>query len=274
MPKYRKLHTCTLDSLALAAMPDDFARLTWLMFPLILSREGTTLDHPHYIRSKLYPLRDDVTLKMVQDAVQWFKDKGMVETYQVDGRDYLWFPTFPKYQGNTEREASSTFPAPPYELVMQYYPDGLMNNSGESQDECENGSCSQVDANAKANTDADADANTRTASGTVHKAWQNARGGAVNQMDAEQLNDMVDEFTPKWVEAAIAEANAARSDRLPSLNFVRSILERWKREGFKAPFDPKAKRAELQTQADEQEAKEKLKRDLEIWQQRQQAEAT
>jgi len=76
----------------------------------------------------------------------------------------------------------------------------------------------------------------QAATAAAYTAWQNARGGAVNYMDAQQIGDFVDEYTAEWVTEAIQEANRARSDRLPSLNFVRSILDRW---GSKRHSTPK-----------------------------------
>jgi hypothetical protein len=84
------------------------------------------------------------------------------------------------------------------------------------------------------------------APGDCHLAWQQARGLAVNALDAEQLDALIDEFTPVWVLEGIREANASRSDRLPSLKFLQAILDRWRVQGFKAPFDPKKRRAEFQ----------------------------
>ena len=250
MPKYRKLHTCTLDSLDLAAMPDDFTRLTWLMFPLILSREGTTLDHSHYLRSKLFPLRTDVSEEMVARAVQWFKERGMAQNYTVSDRNYLWFPSFTKYQGNTEREGASTFPPPPAELVnsqsacnSQDAPEPVNSqptrSSHDTPELVVTNSGSQVDTQVNAQVDADAD----SATGACFKAWQEARGGAINALDAEQVGDLVDEYSAEWVTEAIKEANLSRQDKIVSLAYVRAILERWKREGFKTPRGGKKTKA-------------------------------
>jgi hypothetical protein len=78
-----------------------------------------------------------------------------------------------------------------------------------------------------------------TGAALVFQKWQSVRGGAVNQLDCQQIGDLADEFTPEWVVAAIETANAARNDRLPSLRFIESILRRWKREGFQAPMKKK-----------------------------------
>jgi len=115
MPQYRKLYTKTLESLDIAKMPDDFTRLTWLMLPLVCCREGRGMDYATWLRSKLYPLRQDVTDDMVQDAFDWFASNGMIVRYQVDGRRYFYIKTWFEYQGNTSKETASIYPGP--ELV-------------------------------------------------------------------------------------------------------------------------------------------------------------
>ena len=87
--------------------------------------------------------------------------------------------------------------------------------------------------------DAEKSAHEETATAAAFTAWQNARGGAVNELDTQIIGSLVDEFTAEWVTEGIKAANAARQDKLPSINFLRAILDRWKREGFKAPFDAK-----------------------------------
>lgn len=106
---------------------------------------------------------------------------------------------------------------------------------------------------------------TEPATAAAFTAWQSARGGAINEMDSFAIGELCDQFTAEWVTAAIKEANSARQDKLPSLNFLRAILDRWKREGFKAPFDAKANREKALTKEQDQEEAEKLQRKLERW---------
>jgi len=112
MPQWRKLHAKTLDSVDVAEMPDDFTRLTWLMLPLIADREGRAIDDANWLRSKLFPLRRDVTLEMIDAVMCWYATRGMIERYEVSGRHYFALINFGLYQGNTEREAESVIPAP------------------------------------------------------------------------------------------------------------------------------------------------------------------
>jgi len=237
MPKYRKLHTCTLDSLDMASMPDDFTRLTWLMLPLILSREGTTIYSGRYLRSKLYPLREDVTPEAIQTSVDWLIEKEMLFPYGYEGRQYLWCPTFRKYQGCTEREAESTFPSPPLELIAQFYPDGHAVQPRAGHDKLMSKSCSQVDAQVDADTNAQVDALTDELVGAVYTAWMEARGGTLNSLEAEEIGGLIDEHGADVVLAGIREAIRGNRRDKPNLNYLRAIVGNTKKPNT-ARVDP------------------------------------
>lgn len=81
------------------------------MLPLGLDKEGRGLDNPSWIKAKIMPLREDVTGAMIEAAVSWCAQRGMIVRYEVDGRRYFYVPSFPKYQ-DTSREAPSNYPAP------------------------------------------------------------------------------------------------------------------------------------------------------------------
>ena len=113
MPQWRKLHVKASESYDIQDMPDDFTRLLWVMLPLGVDREGRGLDNPSWIKSKVMPLRVDVTLEQVEAAVEWYSRRGMIRRYSVDGRCYFQMLTFKQYQGNTNKEAESSIPPPP-----------------------------------------------------------------------------------------------------------------------------------------------------------------
>jgi len=113
MPQWRKLHTKITESLDFHDIPDDTSRLIWALLPLVLCREGRGIYSGPWLKSKLFPLRDDITGAEVFDRFQWFVERGMVVAYEVEGREYFYVPTFAGHQGNTTREAESNYPAPP-----------------------------------------------------------------------------------------------------------------------------------------------------------------
>ena len=110
MTTYRKLHTKILESTDINDMPDDFTRLTWTFLILIVDREGRALDDPVYLRSKLYPRREDVTTAMLSSAMSCFADHGMIRRYSVKNKRYFCIVNFGKYQGDTHRESASIYP--------------------------------------------------------------------------------------------------------------------------------------------------------------------
>lgn len=112
MPLWRKLHTKVLESVDVNEMPDDFTRLFWVLMPLGLDSAGRCHDGPTFLRSKFFPMRDDVTPEQVKRAMDWYAERGMIVRYEVAGRRYFMVPTFSNYQGNTEREAASVIPEP------------------------------------------------------------------------------------------------------------------------------------------------------------------
>lgn len=128
MPKYRQLHTKIIDSFDFNEMPDDFCRVTWVLLPVILDREGRGIDNPTWIRSKMYPMRPDVTNDNIMAAFDWFAERGMIVRYQVGSRSYFYIPTWKEYQSGTEREAVSILPAPPSNSRPTH--DLLMSKSG------------------------------------------------------------------------------------------------------------------------------------------------
>jgi len=145
MPQWRKFHTKAVDSIDLAEMPDDFTRLTWVMLPLVLDRCGRGVDNANWLRSKVYPMRDDVTNDQIAAALDWYAGRGMIERYSVDGRAYFWIPTWHTYQGDTKREADSLLPAP--ESYSDY---GKEENESESR-------ASQEEVVSKSSLDSDVD---------------------------------------------------------------------------------------------------------------------
>lgn len=133
MPQWRKLHVKATESLDINDMPDDFHRLLWVMLPLGLDREGRGLDNPAWIKAKVMPLRLDVTHEMIEHAFDWFAARSMIVRYEAEGRRFFYIPTFHKYQGGTDREAESNFPAP--SEGMRPSPEPLPQQNTEAQGE-------------------------------------------------------------------------------------------------------------------------------------------
>ena len=62
------------------------------------------------IKSRLFPLKDSVTAKAVESAINKLVTVGLVALYFVEGKPYLQLPTWDKHQ--TVRAKKSKFPSP------------------------------------------------------------------------------------------------------------------------------------------------------------------
>ena len=211
MPKWRKIHTKTVDSVDLNDMPDDFTRLLWMMLPLILDRRGRGMDSAVWVRSKAMPLREDVTCEMIATAIDWYAERGMVERYQVDDRRYFWIPTWHKYQGDTRREAESNFPAPP-SYADPFVDDGPEDpqddgpvgdqrndddkpNAGASQDQV--GSRSRSEADAVIDSEAEKESIISATAPPPPPSPKSAKGSSSNGKLSEGQRDFLALFSAK-----------------------------------------------------------------------------
>lgn len=107
---WRKLHSKILDSKDFNGLPTDFDRLVWVLIPLVLDREGRGIDDSVWLKSRLFPMRRDVTYEQIESSMTEFEHKGMIERYKVSEECYFCVPTFTKYQTIHPRETASTIP--------------------------------------------------------------------------------------------------------------------------------------------------------------------
>ena len=162
MPKWRKLHTKAVESLDINDMPDDFTRLLWVMLPLGLDREGRGVDNSSWVKGKIMLLRTGVTPEMIDGAMRWYTDRGMIERYAVNGRNYFWVPSFRMYQGNTIKEAESLYPPPPSDDIPELdegesddSPEPVQSKSGASPELVKSKFSTDVDVDSDVDSEAD-----------------------------------------------------------------------------------------------------------------------
>lgn len=65
---------------------------------------------PAILKSKLFPLKERLSLKDIQNALQKMVDIGCVITYECDGKPYLYLPSWEVHQ--QVRAKRSKYPAP------------------------------------------------------------------------------------------------------------------------------------------------------------------
>ena len=95
---------------------DSIAELGWfeevLFYRLIVNCDdfGRFDGRTAVIKSRLFPLKDSVTAKAVESAINKLVTVGLVALYFVEGKPYLQLPTWDKHQ--TVRAKKSKFPSP------------------------------------------------------------------------------------------------------------------------------------------------------------------
>lgn len=129
---------------------DDIDQLAWfeevLFYRLIVNCDdyGIFDGRAKILRGTLFPLKDDITIKQIEDAVTRLATVGLVRQYEVQGRPYLQLSTWSKHQ--RLRESKHTYPMPE-DTISHDNPPRVAANCGklplevesesESKSECE-----------------------------------------------------------------------------------------------------------------------------------------
>lgn len=95
---------------------DSIDRLSWfeevVFYRLIVNCDdyGRFDGRVALIKNKLFPLKESVTFKAVEDAINKLATVGLVTLYEYEGRQYLQLPTWNEHQ--IIRAKRSKFPSP------------------------------------------------------------------------------------------------------------------------------------------------------------------
>ena len=89
----------------------DFQFRLWVSLITYVDDYGRGDARPAVIKGSCFPLRDRITIKDIDTALKALADIGCVSLYEVDGKPYLYFPTWESHQNI--RNQKSKYPAPP-----------------------------------------------------------------------------------------------------------------------------------------------------------------
>lgn len=67
------------------------------------------------LRNELFPTKDNITRKAIEDALQHLVNADLLRRYEVSGQPYLFFPTWEKHQ--RVRNKVRKYPEPPADIV-------------------------------------------------------------------------------------------------------------------------------------------------------------
>ena len=95
---------------------DSIDRLSWfeevLFYRLIVNCDdfGRFDGRPAIIKNRLFPLKENLTIKAVSEAINTLASAELVTLYEFEGKPYLYLPTWNEHQ--TIRAKKSKYPAP------------------------------------------------------------------------------------------------------------------------------------------------------------------
>ena len=104
---------------------DSINELSWfeecLFYRLIVSCDdyGRFDGRPAIIKGSCFPLKDNVTVKAIKDALDKLATAELVNLYIVDGKPYLSLPTWERHQ--TVRAKKSKYPSPNDDNICNLY---------------------------------------------------------------------------------------------------------------------------------------------------------
>jgi len=231
MKTWIKLHTKITDDPDIGAMPLAHVGV-WMLLLALAGKiddrqddvESGKLDTPGRIA---WYLRRD--LDELQSALTAFIELGMIR----ENEGILYIAKYPQYQARSPsasrqavRKRVQQYRARTRNGVTPSLPSDVTRLEAEKN---------RVEVEAEAvETEV-----TIKAAATV-KAFENSRGLQINPLEYEQLYDLMDDYTPEWVIAAIREATSSLGGKTVSIRYLDAILKRWKAEGFRSPFSGKA----------------------------------
>ena len=97
---------------------------------------GCVDGRPVLLKNDLFPTKENVTKKAVEDAISHLASVGLLCKYTVSDTPYLFFPTWEKHQ--RLRAKKRKYPAPPDDIVRQAFDnhttDTCLSNDGQATD--------------------------------------------------------------------------------------------------------------------------------------------
>lgn len=119
----------------------EIDKLTWFQ-EVVFYRLLVTVDDygiyyadPVILRSDLFPTKEDVTKKSIQECIAKLEELGIIRIYEAEGRKYLQFLTWEKHQ--RIRNSVKKFPFPQCAAICGNSRQVAAENCGESESKTE-----------------------------------------------------------------------------------------------------------------------------------------
>lgn len=236
MARTRNIKPAFFKHEGLAELPPE-TRLLFIGLWCIADRDGRLEDRPKRIKTDTLPY-DDYDIDSMLQALH---DGGYIKRYEVDGKRYILIPNFTKYQHIVNTEKGSDIPPAPGEDDTS-----AKNNQTSTK---KNLTCLKKNQTSLADVLHESrilnleSCNTTTRENSEEEWCEIAKAFSDNihpisgEIENDMLHDLYTEYGKTWMLACIEEG-VASSQGPPNLKYLQRILERWKRDGFKAKKKP------------------------------------
>ena len=225
---------------------------------------------PKLLKSDLFPTRDDVTRKSIEDSLAKLTSTDLLRAYEVSGKPYMLFPTWEKHQRIRRKKQKYPWPCGRENDVCPY---GITEcrktaatccqsaaDCGQVADKCrtsavncppESESESESNPNPTPNPYACArDDGERPDFGTL-EAYASSNLRNLSPGNMQQRVSFREDLPDEVIRLAIDQACGSNA---PSWNYVRKVLNNWLDKGVKTAADAKADIARGKQQANPHES--------------------
>ena len=248
------------------------------------------------LKSDLFPTRDDVTRKSIEDSLAKLTSTDLLRAYEVSGKPYMLFPTWEKHQRIRRKKQKYPWPCGRENDVCPY---GAAECNKTAATCCQSAAdCGQVADNCRTsavNCPPESESESESNPNPTSNPKARARDGGDSGIDATELQEnpfgfsdasgerpdfgtieayassnlrtltpgnmqelvsFKDDFSDDVLFLAIDQACGANA---PSWNYVRKVLNNWLDKGVKPAADAKADIARGKQQAKSPESEREYK---------------
>ena len=247
---------------------------------------------PKLLKSDLFPTRDDVTRKSIEESLAKLTSTDLLRAYEVSGKPYMLFPTWEKHQRIRRKKQKYPWPCGRENDVCPYGAAECCKTAatccqsaadcGQVADSCRTSAAncppeSESESESNPNPTSNPKAHARDGGDSGHDAhelqenpygFSDASGerpdfGTIEAYASSNLRTLTpgnmqelasfkDDFPDEVLFLAIDQACGANA---PSWNYVRKVLNNWHDTGIKTAADAKADIARGKQQAKPNENK-------------------
>ena len=247
---------------------------------------------PKLLKSDLFPTRDDVTRKSIEESLAKLTSTDLLRAYEVSGKPYMLFPTWEKHQRIRRKKQKYPWPCGRENDVCPYGAAECRKTAatccqsaadcGQVADSCRTSAAncppeSESESESNPNPTSNPKAHARDGGDSGHDAhelqenpygFSDASGerpdfGTIEAYASSNLRTLTpgnmqelasfkDDFPDEVLFLAIDQACGANA---PSWNYVRKVLNNWLDKGIKTAADAKADIARGKQQAKPNENK-------------------